>query len=92
MDLSIILLLLSGFFSGFILAILWEITTYKIGHLAHQKGFHFHHSLFGVIAIILIPIFCNDFNKTFFVLLFGIGIITQHSIKEGFIFITKDQD
>ena len=90
MDFFIILLLLSGFFSGFILAILWEISTYKIGHLAHQKGCHFHHSLFGVSAFRLIPILGNDPKEVLFALCFGIGIITQHSIKDGFVFITKD--
>lgn len=85
-----IIYLILGFSSGFIFAFLWEVSTLKIGHLAHQKGYHFHHSLFGLIAFLFIPKFWGDMNKVLFVFGFGTGVIIQHAIKEGFIFITKD--
>ena len=82
--------LIFGFSSGFIFGFLWEVSTLKIGHWAHQKGYHYHHSLFGLIAFLFIPKFWGDMNKALFAFGFGVGAIIQHSIKEGFIFITKD--
>lgn len=79
-----------GFFSGFIFGFLWEISTSKIRHLAHQNGHHYHHSLFGLGAFLFIPKFLGDLNKMFFITGFGLGVIVQHAIKEGLIFITKD--
>lgn len=81
---------LLGFLSGFAFAFLWEITTPGIGYLAHQGGYHFHHSLFGLLAFLFVPLFRNDFNKTLFIAGFGLGVILQHTIKEGFVFVTKD--
>ncbi len=82
---------LLGFSSGFIFAfLLWKITASKIGYLTHQGGYHFHHSLFGLLAFLFIPIFRSDSNKTFFIVGFGLGVILQHTIKERFVFITKD--
>ncbi len=79
-----------GLFCGFFLGFLWEVSTLKIGHMAYRNGYHYHHSLFGLVAFLLLPKFWDDPNKAFFVVGFGIGMITQHTVKEGFIFITKD--
>lgn len=78
-----------GFLSGFIFGALWERSTKKISHLCHQGGYHFHHSLFGIFVLFFIP-FVVDINKILFIICFGLGVITQHTIQDGFVFITKD--
>ena len=81
-----------GFSSGFLFGFLWDIATFKIGtqHMAHQNGYHYHHSLFGLISFLLIPKLWGDINKALFAFGFGIGVILQHYLKDGFVFITKD--
>jgi hypothetical protein len=80
---------LIGFLSGFVFAFLWETATRRADHLAYQWGYHFHHSLFGLLAFLSIPLVRNDSNKTMFALGFGLGAILQHTLNEGFVFITK---
>ena len=80
--------LIAGYFFGLILV--WGILTFKIGHLVHRAGLHFHHSLLGLLALMLIPFYKDSFDKIMLIVGFSVGIIIQHTIKEGFIFITKD--
>ncbi|MFH0853130.1 MAG: hypothetical protein V1853_01880 [bacterium] len=82
--------LVLGILSGFVVGFIWETSTRKIIHLAHRNGYHYHHSLFGLVAFLFIPKFWYDLNKALFIAGFGLGIIIQHTINEGFIFITKD--
>jgi len=86
-----------GFMIGFGWGWLWESTTRKIGHLAHLGGYHFHHSLYGIVSLFLIPVgwYKNWLeNKTNLISLtidFSLGVIIQHSIRgDRFKFITKD--
>jgi len=80
---------LVGFLSGFVFAVLWGVTTPKIAYLSRQRGYHFHHSLFGLLAFLSVLLFRNDLNKSLFALGFGLGVILQHTLSEGLIFITK---
>jgi hypothetical protein len=89
-DALLIVYLIAAFLGGFVFALTWEVSTLRIGHWAYQKGYHFHHSLFGIAAFLFVPLFWEESNKVIVLLGFGTGIIVQHSIKEGFRFITKD--
>lgn len=88
--------LVSSFMIGFGLAWFWEKTTMKIGRFAHQGGWHFHHSLFGIFSpFLMFAIWRKNWfkNKTNLILLtigLSSGVITQHTIGDGFRFITKD--
>ena len=84
-------LLALGFFSGLLFGSVWTQLTKKINYLAHQKGYHFHHSIIGLFAFILVP-FIDDPNKILLVLSFGMGIIIEHAIfHDGFVFVTRDR-
>ena len=81
---------------GYLFAFLWEFVTaqiLKIDHFACQKGYHFHHSCFGLICFVLSICFLGKENYAAAakILIFGVGIIVQHTLtKDGFVFITKD--
>ena len=82
-----------GFIGGFVFAFIVGTLCLKvvqIRNLTHQGGWHFHHSVLGPAALFLIPFLKGDINKIMFIVCFSAGIIIQHAIKEGFIFITKD--
>ena len=79
-----------GLFFGFLFGFLWEKLTLRIDHLAHRNGHHYHHSLFGLLVFLFIPMFWDDLNQVLLIAGFGIGVILHHTIKEGFIFLTKD--
>jgi len=85
-----------GFMLGFGWGWFWEARTKKIYHLAHVKGYHFHHSLYGIVSILLIPViwhrnWLNKRSKLISVSIgFSLGVITQHSRSDGFVSITKD--
>ena len=79
-----------GLFLGFLFGFLWEKFTLRINYLAHRNGYHYHHSLFGLVGFLFIPMFWGDLNKVLFIAGFGIGVILHHTIKEGFIFYTRD--
>lgn len=80
---------IGGFVSGFIVGTL-SLKIEQIRNLTHQGGWHFHHSALGLAALFLIPFLKGDINKIIFIVCFSAGIIIQHTIKEGFIFVTKD--
>jgi hypothetical protein len=85
----------TSFVLGYFLAFLWEFVTakvLKIDHFARQKGFHLHHSIFGLICYIfsVYYLFLGDINNFMYFIAFGSGIISQHiRTKDGFVFITK---
>ncbi len=78
-----------GFLIGFMFASTWERITRRIGHLAYQKGVHFHHSLFGLLVLLFVPLVWDRPDRVLSIIGFGVGIIVQHSIKEGLVFITR---
>jgi hypothetical protein len=83
--------LVFGLVSGYTFGYLWERCTTKtnLRRLTHFESVHFHHSLLGLIAVLVSFIFRG--RPQVIVLCFGLGIIVEHSIREGFLFITKDK-
>jgi len=81
-----------GIAFGFIFGYLWERCTTKtnLRRFAHLKRIHLHHSLFGLIAILFALLLKG--GSQIIVLCFGLGIIIEHSIRESFVFITKDKN
>ena len=75
---------------GFLFGVLWEISTDSIGHWACHKGYHFHHSLFGPLMLFFIPWVWHSSGHLFFLLGGAAGIVFQHTLNEGFIFITRE--
>lgn len=80
------------FFAGFIFGKI-EVAAYnrfpKTGKRATHFGkYHFHHSIQGVLAIFVGKVLGG--NKGKYISSFGLGILTQHTLDEGLVFITKD--
>ena len=81
-----------GVIAGIIFTIIYEfihgfITKQRKGNmpLLIIKGLHIHHSIIGVILVIL-----DLFLRTYFLLGFGLGIIIWHTISERrFVFVEK---
>jgi hypothetical protein len=82
--------LIFGSAIGFLFALLWEVLTcriFKINHWVKKKGYHFHHSLMGPGAWLLLPLLFNLGGLISFGV--GAGVILQHARNEGFVFISK---
>ena len=58
-------------------------------HVGIKKGYHFHHSIYGVAALALTPMTLGNIIETVALAGFGLGIIIEHTAHEGFIFINK---
>lgn len=84
--------LLVGLGIGFIFAYIWELLTcryFQIGHVAKRRGLHFHHSLFGPGAWIVLPWFLSS-GKDIIIAGIGLGVIAQHALAERMVFITRE--
>ncbi len=70
-----------------LVAWLYEFTAINLFHKTSLiiLGYRLHHSLYGVLFIVLSLI-----NKNVFLLGFGIGIIVQHTVSDGFRFLSKE--
>lgn len=79
-----------SFIIGIISAFVYEFIVGFIGKQYLNKeslvvfGYKLHHSLYGIIFLTIFLI-----NKKSFYLGFGLGIIFQHTITDGFRFIQK---
>lgn len=75
---------------GVLTAFLYDYVAKMIGTKVFHKtelviwGFKLHHSLYGLLSFALYGV-----NRNVFFLGFGIGIILQHTITDGFRFIQK---
>jgi len=92
---------LGAVFLGLLLSRLWYKFTYnshpavkKLDRLGRHKGYHFHHSMYGLTSFIVAPFTLTDNHIITALILigFGLGVIIDHTIEEGFIFITKEED
>lgn len=92
--------ILMGLVSGWAATVLFEIilkTNKKLRNRYYNRheilfGHHVHHSTYGLIFIALGIIFYfeRSLSDSLFYIMFGIGIIIQHTISDGrFIFIDK---
>lgn len=82
-----ILVFLLGILLGFTFGVVWVWATDKLSAKPIIKGYHFHHSMFTIPAL-FIALFTQEVI-TVILLGLGIGIIIQHTYREGFKFITK---
>ncbi len=92
---TIIMLISLGLVLGFLTSHL-QYFLYKVKSnlsvLNRQRGYHLHHSLFGVVLYTL-PEFMHLSHQQFiFVYALATGIIIDHTLKEGFIFVTKESN
>ncbi len=80
----------SGAAAGFVFGILWETATVRIAHWAVQKGYHYHHSLFGPLFLLGLPLFRGSSGAMLLLTGAAAGVVLQHSLNEGFVFITRE--
>ncbi|MBT3249826.1 MAG: hypothetical protein HN846_00110 [Candidatus Pacebacteria bacterium] len=77
---------ISSFVFGFLFA--WAYDGFAVNVLNKDALFvgkyRLHHSLYGLLFICLSLV-----NKKSFFMGFGLGIIAQHTITDGFWFVTK---
>jgi len=79
-----------SFILGIISAFAYESLASLVGkNIFHKEalvinGYKLHHSLYGVLFLTLAYV-----NRNMFLAGFGLGIITQHTLTDGFRFIQK---
>jgi len=79
-----------SFILGVLSAFVYEFIARTIGINVFRKeslviiGYKLHHSLYGLLSFILFGIT----QKSFF-FGFGLGIIFQHAVTDGFFFVNK---
>ena len=99
---DIILLFLADLLFGIMITWLFELilkSNKKLKDRYYRRhkiffGYHIHHSIYGILAIIasVVLFFINEKSAFLFWLAFGIGIIVMHTISSGrFIFIEKQK-
>ena len=85
-----------GFIFSRLMYFVYEFTetkTEKVEKLTSPKGYHVHHSMYGLTSLFIVPFTApHHVITTIFLLGFGLGIIAEHSIEEVFIFISKLND
>lgn len=87
-----------AFFLGFLVSrisfYLYESNPDKLESITTHKGYHVHHSVYGVTSFFAVPFMLGNhhFITTIILIGLGLGIIIDHTIEEGFMFITKDED
>jgi hypothetical protein len=85
--------LITSFILGFAAAYLYEILAYVLAmNIFHQNnpgliigGYRLHHSLYGLLFLIF-----GVAQKKEFYLGFGLGIIVQHTMYDGFWLISRE--
>ena len=87
---SSILMMIVGVLIGFMWGYLWEISTdvLRVQQLAIQAGYHFHHSLFGIFALLITP-FVKKRMHIILIIGFAIGVIAQHYVMSDPYFVSK---
>lgn len=79
-----------SFILGIIAAFVYESLAKSIGINIFKKealivsGYKLHHSLYGVFFLLFSLV-----SQKYFFLGFGLGIIFQHTITDGFLFFQK---
>ena len=87
---NMFLKLLISFVLGIISAYVYESLAGIVGKNIYNRealviyGYKLHHSLYGVLFLVLAYV-----NRNVFLAGFGLGIITQHTFTDGFRFIQK---
>jgi hypothetical protein len=75
------------FFLGFVIAWFYEATMLQLfgGQGLIIGGYRLHHSLYGLLFILL-----GIFTHRSTLMSFGVGIIVQHTATDGLWFLTKE--
>lgn len=83
-----------GFFISKFVSFVYDSNPEKIEKITTKKGYHFHHSMYGVTSFLAVPIMIDHHHvlTTLVLLGLGLGIIIEHTIKCGFVFLTKEED
>jgi hypothetical protein len=93
--LSAILIILFGFVIGFFSSHV-QYFVYKFnGNLSvinRRSGYHFHHSMIGVVLYFLPSVLHLASGQILFLYSLATAIIIDHTMKEGFIFITRESE
>jgi hypothetical protein len=95
-----LVIFLLALFLGILLSRIWYKLSYasvpatkKIDKIiSRHKGYHIHHSMYGLTSFMIVPLTLTHYGLSMALVGFGLGIIIDHTIEEGFIFITKDKD
>jgi len=58
-------------------------------HIGIKKGYHVHHSVYGLATFFFIPITIQNAFETVCFVGFGVGIIVEHTLHDGFVFISR---
>lgn len=82
-----------AFVLGFVTAYVYEIVAFNAGREILETdnpgliiaGYRLHHSLYGLLSLVLWAT-----QKKEFYLGFGLGIIVQHTMYDGFRFVSKE--
>jgi hypothetical protein len=83
----------AGLIIGYIFTLFYE-QGYNFVHrnvkkdpMINIRGFHFHHSLYGIFSFIIATFLFN-----LFLFGFGAGIVWRHTYQDGFRFIDKNKE
>lgn len=84
---------LGGFLSRFV-SFIYDSNPEKIERITTKKGYHFHHSMYGLTSFFAVPIMINNNHvlTTIVLIGLGLGIIIEHTIQCGFVFLTKQEE
>jgi len=78
---------------GYLLGNFWlyltKITNKKVNRFVRFGGYHFHHSLLGVLMIIF-AFFLQPLWFRIMISGLGLGIFIHHIVTDKMVFITKD--
>jgi hypothetical protein len=86
-----LLAVILGLLISRILSYIYDSNPDKIDKLTTPKGYHLHHSMYGITSFVAVPFMFDHhhFATTLFLLGFGLGVILEHTIQCGFVFLTK---
>jgi hypothetical protein len=79
---------LLGILLGYRFCVMWVWATDKIKKRSIVRGYHFHHSLFFISPFLLAFFFSENVSLVLWGI--GTGIVIEHTLKEGFKFITRE--
>lgn len=63
----------------------------RFHHRGYIRGYHIHHSMYGVSIFFFLPLTFHHIAETIFLAGLGLGIIIEHTVHEGFKFIERVQ-
>lgn len=80
-----------GYFLSRFVSFIYDSHPEKIEKISTKKGYHFHHSMYGLTSFLAVPVMIDNHHMLTTVMLIGLGlgIIIEHTIQCGFVFLTK---